>query len=180
MGTDSWLACFHAGQRGAMEDCYREHFATVEKTVGQILYGADKETVIHEVFFRLLSDRQARLGFQGGSLRAWIATVARNRAIDYLRRHRREQVVDPEVAAGLAGGEESRCEERTEAKILVERFCREQLPDRLAPVFEARFIKQLSQREAARELGMRRTTLAYREGRIRILLRRFLLRLEER
>ena len=42
-------------------------------------------------------------------------------------------------------------------------------------MFEARFLQHLNQSEAAALLGMRRTTLAYRELRIRALLRKFLL-----
>ena len=49
-----------------------------------------------------------------------------------------------------------------------------------APVFESRFIKQLPQREAAKELGMPRTTLVYQEQKIRALLQRFLLGDERR
>ena len=40
-------------------------------------------------------------------------------------------------------------------------------------------MKQLSQREAAAELSISRTTLAYQEMRIRSLLKSWLLRLEE-
>jgi RNA polymerase sigma-70 factor (ECF subfamily) len=43
-------------------------------------------------------------------------------------------------------------------------------------VFDARFIQQLDQPEAARLLGMHRTTLIYQEYRVRTLLKRFVLR----
>lgn len=42
-------------------------------------------------------------------------------------------------------------------------------------MFELRFLHQLPQRDAASRLGINRTTLAYREVRIRRLLKRFLL-----
>jgi RNA polymerase sigma-70 factor (ECF subfamily) len=42
-------------------------------------------------------------------------------------------------------------------------------------VFELRFLQQMTQHEAAHALGIRRTTLAYRELRIRRALRAFLL-----
>ena len=63
-----------------------------------------------------------------------------------------------------------------EEKLLVEAFCKMHVEPEWLPVFEARFLRQLSQEEAAKELGIRRTTLAYRELRIRHRLRRFLLR----
>lgn len=163
-----------------MEECYLEHFSSVAQSVGQVLSGADKETIVHEVFLRLLSDENLRNGFQGGSFQAWLTTMARHRAIDYLRRHRREILVDPDFASMLAQGNVEVSERKTEARSVIERFRREQLPQKWSAVFDARFLQQLSQREAAARLGIRRTTLAYQEGRIRVLLRRFLLRREKR
>jgi RNA polymerase sigma-70 factor, ECF subfamily len=67
-----------------------------------------------------------------------------------------------------------RMEERAELNLFVERFRRDGLPAELWPLFQARFVEQLDQREAARRLGMPRTTLAYRELRVKRLLRAFL------
>lgn len=171
--ADGWLTAFHAGERDVLEACYREHFARVERSVGQVLAGADRETAIHEVFLRLLSNAQLRENFQGGSLGAWIATVAHNHAIDFARRARRESPVAPEVVAHLA--DHVAPGRDVDSELLVERFRREVLPPALASVFEARFLEQLSQREAAAKVGIRRTTLAYREHKIRSLLKRYLL-----
>lgn len=169
---DAWLARFHAGDRAALESCYREQFGAVERAVGSVLTGADRETAIHEVFLRIIARADLRRAFHGGSLAAWLATVARNHAIDYLRRHGRERpAADPPREPA-----DPSFEERTQARLLVERFRRERLPARWAGVFEARFLRQLPQREAAAALGMRRTTLAYQELRIRALLRKFLLK----
>jgi hypothetical protein len=65
--------------------------------------------------------------------------------------------------------------ERFRAQAVIGRFRREVLPEKWRSVFEARFIRQLSQREAATEIGITRTTLAYQEMRVRSLLERFLL-----
>jgi RNA polymerase sigma-70 factor, ECF subfamily len=174
--TDPWLAAFHAGDRRAMEQCYRDHYPTVATAAGRVLSSADAETVTHEVFYRLLSDGRLRENFVGGSLAAWLTRVATNSALDYLRKHRRERF-------GLshddtnAEREAARCaDEELEAKMLVEKFRRECLPPEWLGVFEARFLRQVTQRKAAEELGMRRTTLVYQEHRIRGLLTRFLLR----
>jgi RNA polymerase sigma-70 factor (ECF subfamily) len=72
-----------------------------------------------------------------------------------------------------------RVDDELDAKVLVERFRRDCLPQEWAGVFDARFLRQVPQREAARELGIRRTTLAYRELRIRRLLSRFLFRTKQ-
>lgn len=172
-----WLERFHGGDRAVLEECYREHFQTVERSVGAVLSGADRDTVVHEVFFRLLTRREVRAGFAGGSMPAWLGVVARNLALDHVRRYRREEVVAPGVAAALAErAADPPLEDDLDARRLIGRFRSDVLPARWRPVFEARFVAQLSQREAAARLRMHRTTLAYQEARIRRLLRRFLLR----
>ena len=70
-------------------------------------------------------------------------------------------------------------EEAAEARLLVERFRRDHLPTEWQGVFDLRFLQQLPQRDAATRLSLPRTTLAYRELRIRRLLRRFLLEGDE-
>lgn len=171
-----WLAAFHAGDREVLAACYRDHYRTVEQACGSILGGADRETVIHEVFLALLSQPAVRASFKGGSLRAWLHTLGHHRAIDFQRRHRRERpLTDAPTELPAPDGDPFREAERSEAQRLIERFRRERLPAKWAPVFEARFIRQLSQRDAADTLGMHRTTLAYQEQRVRWLLQRFLL-----
>ena len=173
--TPDELARFHEGQRESLADCYRAHLRAVEQAVARYLRGADRETVIHEVFYRLLSRRELREQFRGGSLRAWLVEVAKNHAIDYVRRYSRETVVAPEEAERLADAPVASFTEESDARMLLEAFCRDHLPEKWRRVFEARFVKALGQGEAARALGMNRTTVAYQEHRIRRLLERFLL-----
>jgi RNA polymerase sigma-70 factor, ECF subfamily len=167
----SWLASFHAGDRAVLENVYRECFQAVSAATSRILRDVDAETVTHEVFLRVLSDTKVRESFQGGNLSSWLARIATRAAIDRYRRLRREtEPVDdaPDV-------DPRRVDDEVEAKMLVERFRKEKLPPKWDAVFEARFLRQLPQREAARELGMQRSTLAYQEQQIRALLQRFLL-----
>ena len=168
---DPALAGFHRGDADAIERCYRDHFDVVEAAIRHVLVPADRETVIHEVFWRLLSNPELRRSFQGGSMAAWLATVTRNLAIDYLRRLTREVALpaaDPRQPVPALDGE-------VDARLLLEQFQRERLPAAWRPVFEMRFLRQLSQREAAAALHIRRTTLAYRELRIRQALRLFMM-----
>jgi RNA polymerase sigma-70 factor (ECF subfamily) len=172
----SWLADFHAGSRAILTECYIDHFSSVERAVGRILKGADKETVIHEIFFRLMTSEELRLTFEGGSFRAWISTIARNQAVDYWRRQQFE--VPAGAPEDLMGEREdaARFENRVEAQITIDRFRAECLPEKWKKLFDARFIQQLDQPEAARLLGMHRTTLIYQEYRVRTLLKRFVLK----
>jgi RNA polymerase sigma-70 factor (ECF subfamily) len=172
---DAWLEDFHAGQRACLEACYREHFDTVDRAVGAILAGADRETVVHEIFFRVLTDHSLRRSFGGGSLAAWLRVVSRNRAIDHARRRRRE-VSLPGNGDDLGQPDQPALEERTNVRLTLERFRTRVLPKKWEPVFIARFVELQDQPTAARALGMSRTTLVYHEFRIRKLLRQFILR----
>jgi len=169
-----WLDRFHAGARDVLEGCYRDHFRTVDQAVGQILRGADRETVVQEVFLQLVSDADLRRGYAGGFFAGWLATLARSRAVDFWRRYRRERPLD-ELPAEQPSPEPG---SRLEARLMVSRFVEDALPAKWAGVFEARFLAGLDQRAAARRLGISRTTLAYQELQVRRCLKRYLLRRE--
>lgn len=172
-----WIARFHAGDRRVIEQCYRENFSQVMDAVGRLLSGADQETVVHDVFCKLLDNADARAQFGGGNFTAWLRTIARNRAIDYVRRHGRETSVEPDTVVRLAGSQEH-CDSRLELTTLLARFVRDHVPKRLVPLFRSRFIEQRSQQETADAIGLPRTTVAYHEMRLRKQLRRFVLRTE--
>lgn len=154
---------------------YREYFTTVDGAVARVLAGADKETVIHDVFCQLMTRAEVRSGFRGGSFGAWLGTLARNRAVDFHRRRKLEQPMgtDPEAYGGAM--ETQSFEPKAEARLVLERFSGT-LPEKWRRVFEKRFVEGLEQHEAASALDMSRTTLAYQEYRIVRLLRRFVLR----
>jgi RNA polymerase sigma-70 factor (ECF subfamily) len=167
-----FLSAFHAGERWAIEASYREHASRVIAAARRLVGPVDAETITHEVFYRLLSNSQTRASFRGGNLGAWLCQVAVRSAVDDLRKRRREtsepteeELGDPDDGAG-----------ELDAKILIDRFRAEVLAPEDRPLFEARFIRHLPQRDAARELGIPRSTLTYQEQRIREQLERFLMR----
>jgi RNA polymerase sigma-70 factor (ECF subfamily) len=171
--ADAWLARFHAGDRAVLEQVYADHFAAVAAAIAPLLDAVDREAVIHDVFASLLARPEVRASFRGGSLAAWLCQVTRNRAIDLLRRRQREaralatladDVPDAPIAEDV----------RAEARRALAAF-RAELPSAWLDVFDACFVRGLSQREAARELGLARTTLAYRAIQIRRRLRAFIL-----
>jgi RNA polymerase sigma-70 factor, ECF subfamily len=172
--ADRWCAAFHAGDRGVLERVYREHGNTLKHALARLLEPADCETALQEIFLRLLSNTELRALYRGGSLRAWLCALARNQAIDWLRRKRRERLHGVLPPALLVDRAADRWGEQLDAQRIVQRFCRDVLPEAWRPLFDARFIRELAQREAAHELGIHRSTLAYREQRIRSLLRSFL------
>jgi RNA polymerase sigma-70 factor (ECF subfamily) len=166
----AWLDAFHAGDRACMAALYERQFDVVERVVGGILSGADRENVVHDVFFRLLSDESLRREFQGGALSSWL------RVLDHVRRRRLEVPLSEHTQTRSSGlSIEDRLEQRTHVRLTLERFRSQVLPAKWERVFVARFLQQQDQPTAARSLGMRRTTLAYQEYRIRKLLERFVL-----
>lgn len=173
---EAWLRCFHRGDREVLARCYHEHLRGVTWAVGQVLGGVDRETVVQDVFCRLFGEADLRANYQGGNLGAWLITVARRQAIDFRRKHDRERPTEP---AKLESAQQSDAvtpgaDEAVALRLLVERF-EATLPPAWVPLFRARFLERLDQRTAARQLGMRRTTLAYHELKIRRRLRRFVL-----
>jgi RNA polymerase sigma-70 factor (ECF subfamily) len=172
-----WKAGFYAGKRALMAELYRNYFATVKVAASRVLTGADRDTVVHEVFLRLLSSEDLRRSYHSGAFERWLFTVARHHAIDYARRRARETPhgLVPESSSG-----NHEIEQKLDAHYLIQKFREQILPAEWRSVFEARFLGQLDQRRAARQLGIPRTTLVYRELRIRSLLRSFLLDTETR
>lgn len=176
-GSPAWLERFYAGDRAVLAAVYTDHYPTVAAAVGGVLSGADREGVIHDVFLRLLESEKLRRNFTGGSLSAWLRQVAKNRAIDRYRARRRHQELDRVAVEQDPAEPAPSPSEQVEAALvdrLVQRFIDEVLPAKWRPVFDARFVRQLSQREAAQTLGMSRTTLAYQEARVRAALKRFI------
>lgn len=172
-----WLARFHAGRRDVLEACYREHFRDVEVAICKVLKGADQETAIHDVFLGLIESAHLRESFRGGSFRAWLTTVARNHAIDVWRRRRLESNYaasgeNRDVTHDRETEQGGSVERQAEARLLAARLLRENLSPDLLAVFEARFVGGLDQRAAAAKLGISRTTLAYREMKVRRALQR--------
>ena len=108
-----WLDRFHAGERDAIEGAIATTSAS-SRAVGQVLRGADKETVVHEVFLQLLSRAELRRGFSGGGFSAWLATVSRHHAIDFWRRYRNEHSLD-QLTADAAPSEPAQPSERSNA-----------------------------------------------------------------
>ena len=171
----AWLESFHQGDRDAFARMYEEHFSAVHGAVCRVVTGADAETVTHEVFLKLLSNRGSRESFRGGNVAAWLSRLGTNAAIDFRRHHRRETSVPSDALETARDERSERDETDLDAGDIVARFRRQVLPARYEPVFQKRFLEQLGQREAARALGMHRTTLMYQEHQIRRLLEAFVL-----
>src|SRR5262249_35194344 len=139
---DDWLRRFHAGERPVIEQLYVDYFRTIAAAISGIVDGPDRETVIHELFGSLLERQGTRESFRGGSIAAWLATAARNRAIDLVRRRRRERIAIGEL--GSSGDERIEADDvaATARRRLAE--FRATLPAAWCTIFDACFVRQLS------------------------------------
>ena len=172
-GTADWLDRFHAGDPAVLEAVYADCFASVARAIAPLLDAVDRESIIHDVFASLIERTGMREQFRGGAIAAWLAQIARNRAIDLLRRrgHKTHTLTKLGAEVTEPGPDPS---VTAEARRELAAF-RNQCPEAWLGVFDACFVRQLSQRDAAKELAIARTTIAYRAIQIRRKLRRFIL-----
>jgi RNA polymerase sigma-70 factor (ECF subfamily) len=87
------------GDENAMEDIFRRYSGAVYSVAFRVLHDTGQaEDVMQEIFLQLW--RKPAAFVQGrGSLGAWLVVVARNRAIDLLRRRKPSDSVDDVVLA---------------------------------------------------------------------------------
>jgi RNA polymerase sigma-70 factor (ECF subfamily) len=87
------------GDEGAMAELYDRFSAVVFSAALRVLGEASQaEDVLQEVFLQLWRNPSA-FDSNRGSLAAWLAVIARHRAIDHLRRRRPETDVEDVVLA---------------------------------------------------------------------------------
>lgn len=80
------------GDKNALKEIYEEYMKYVFTIILQVVGNhADAEDITADFFIKLWSNSDKYV--QGSSHKAYLATVARNMAIDYLRKHKREVLI---------------------------------------------------------------------------------------
>ena len=149
-----WEARFHRGEKDVMETVYRDNFDAVRRAAARILSEpADRDTIVQQVFVDLCSSRRMRESWSGTSLTAWLCTIARNQAIDFARREKR--LTDLSALENTAAAAPDPLQEFRQE---LARFA-ERLDSSRRQLLELRFVRGLTQVEAAGQLGMPRSTL---------------------
>ena len=99
-GEEELLDRLYAGDVGALEGVYALHSGYVMGIALRVLRDPpEAEEVVQDVFWQLWKGR-VRYDARRGQLRTWLFVIARNRALDRLRRRRPPEGDDPEVALG--------------------------------------------------------------------------------
>jgi RNA polymerase sigma factor (sigma-70 family) len=164
---DLWSAA-QAGDAAAFERFFVRHRPLALHIARQIC-GEAAEDAVQAAFLSVWRAR-ASYSVEKGSVRNWLMTTVRNRAIDVVRSHKARR----EVPAGehLPDIEDPVLTEEIALRRATSRVLRTamaQLPDRQRQVLELGYIEELSQSEIARALGLPLGTV---KGRSRLALQR--------
>ena len=192
------VALFRAGDEEALTTVYRACVDQVSRVAALVLracatggarthreLAAVLPDVVQEVFVKAFAP-EARRGFDGTRpYRPYLAQIARNVAVDYWRQMRRyipsdlDQLIErlslEEAVSNADSGRDGWADPETVA--VVDRYIAS-LDEESRRVHDALYVKGLSQREAAAQLGLGRQVVRTKEDHLRRGLRRALARAE--
>jgi RNA polymerase sigma-70 factor (ECF subfamily) len=159
-------------------DCDRVIVAALAR---QPIQPADREDCRQEIWVELLTTRLSR--FHGGSLVAWLGTLARNKAIDKLRWSRRHPVglaIETKVLAVVDPSTPGPADERDAVVRAALAQLEQQIDRRSYTVFFFRSIDRLPFGQIADALGLTPEQARARHHRAKVRFRRIFERQEAR
>ena len=170
-----WLAGCARGDAAALENLYQALSPQLFGLLMRILQRRDlAEEALQDTFvnvWRKASEYRA----SRGKVTTWVMTIARYRAFDILRRHKREVIMEPDNLIGL-GDELSRHEAGDEVRSLAEyrrlRQCMDRLSENQRSSLSLAYFQGRTQEEIA-------TQLAKPLGTVKSWMRRALLSLRQ-
>lgn len=144
------VARIRGGDESAMADLYDRHSGIVYAVALRVLGNTSAaEDVVQEVFLQLWRNPQA-FDAERGRLAPWLAVIARNRAIDLLRkRPMEEDIAELPIATGL------NLEDEAAARIAISkvRGVLAQLPQDQRRLLEMAFFEGMTHTEIAGKTG---------------------------
>jgi RNA polymerase sigma-70 factor, ECF subfamily len=157
-----------AGNTHALEQLY-DRYGTLSYSLAVRLLGdpAKAEDVVQDVFLRLWNGA-GQFDTARGSLRTWVLTSIRNRAIDYLRgrgAHERREREIPEHVEAVGGGSDPWLEVAQSLEQETVRRALQALPAEQRQAIELAYFGGYTQREIA---AMTRVPLSTVKGRMRL------------
>jgi RNA polymerase sigma-70 factor (ECF subfamily) len=156
---------FVRGDRDTLERIYRQTFEQVRRSAAGVLREpADRDAIVQQVYLDLIAERSLRESYRGGSMGAWLAAIARHRALDFARRERRLAPLE------MLHERSAEAEPADEFREDLKRFASRLDPER-KKLLTLRFFEGMTQVEAARALSMPRSTLESREHELKALMR---------
>ncbi len=144
------IARLRAGDQNAMADLYDRYSAVVYGVALRVLANTTAaEDVVQEIFLQLWRNPQA-FDANRGRLAPWLAVIARNRAIDHLRRRPAEEDIDElPISTGID------LEGEAAQKLAVDkvRGALAQLPQEQRTTLEMAFFEGMTHTEIAGKTG---------------------------
>ncbi len=145
------LAALSSGDRAVFAQVVTAHYDLVYRIAWRMLGGpAEAEDVVQDVFLRLW--RNAGQVRDARSLRAWLARVATNLAIDRLRRRRPDGPAEMPELADPGAGPERQAERRAAGDIVSAAIAG--LPERQRVAIVLTYYEELANADVAEALGV--------------------------
>ena len=152
------LNAIHNGERAALRRLY-DRYSGYAMSIG-LRYIPEREEVrdvIQDSFVKILTTIH-QFEYRGeGSLKFWVSRIVANKAVDYLRAHKRFSYVNT-IPVDLADDEESWDLKEIPPDILTAMIGR--LPDNYRLVLNLFVFEQRSHKEIAQQLGIKENTSA--------------------
>jgi RNA polymerase sigma-70 factor (ECF subfamily) len=144
------ISRLRAGDQSAMADLYDRYSGVVYGIALRVLANATAaEDVVQEVFLQLWRNPQA-FDANRGRLAPWLAVIARNRAIDHLRRRPAEEDIDE---LPISSGVDLEGEAAQKLAVDKVRGALAQLPQEQRKTLEMAFFEGMTHTEIAGKTG---------------------------
>lgn len=173
--TDDWLlAAMQAGDESALAAIIDRYTAYAGTIVWNLVRGrlseSDAKEILSDTFYTLWKNRA---GIQPGKLRGYLGRIARSRAVDALRRARRELSFDDLIGLHIAGPEEDAGQTEEYAAL---REALEKLPEPDYSIFVRYYYCCQKTGEIAERMGLNVNTVQTKLRRGREALRKMLIK----
>jgi RNA polymerase sigma-70 factor (ECF subfamily) len=160
------LEGFRGGAGAAFAEVVRAYTPMLRSIVSRYWRGAfQREEAMQEIWSLAYRRRESLDPSRLGEFAAWLATLARNRCVDLLRKQGRE--IGPgfdDPSRGLeslpASGGQERSVEASDLRAAVEAFA-QKLPSKWRSFFDLHFKKELGYEEIAEKLNISRARCKY-------------------
>jgi RNA polymerase sigma-70 factor, ECF subfamily len=152
---ESIASAMRRGDPAAIDALYAEYGGTVFGYLMRALGDRTAAEDVHQQVFAELWERTDSYDPERAGLLTWILTVARSRAVDHMRRHRRRP--EPRDPAGVAALADARAAKMSPDDLMIERWrvahLLQRIPRDEAELLRMRFYEDRSQSEIAELTG---------------------------
>lgn len=163
---DAAMAQIRQGNKQGLQDIYEAYIGLVYAIMKDVLQSRESAEDVTSDFFIKLWDK-ADSYRAGNGHKTWMTTVARNMAIDYLRKYRKEEAnalledVEPETFSGQGTGQESPVEQEVIADVSIEEAL-SRLKEKERQIINMKILGDMTFQEIAESLQVPIGTVTWR------------------